>query len=103
MTPAEIDAHFELMRVNLHSSLIVAATVTLIWAAIWEAKFLQALLLGGAILSITVIYLNGWPYFRVFFFQDALRFTIRVGVVCDALIAAALAGLGLRRLLRLVR
>ena len=101
MSPLE--AHVELMARNLQLSLMLAAVLTLGVAAFWRSAFVPALLLGIGALSALTIYLNGWPYFRIYFFSDASRVLARAWLPVAILLAAALIGLGLRALWRLLR
>lgn len=101
MSPA--DAHFELMARNLQLSLMIAAVLTLAVATFRKSAFAPSLLLGIGAMSALTIYLNGWSYFRIFFFSDASRFLMRAWLPAAVLLAAALIGVGLRAAWRLLR
>jgi hypothetical protein len=101
VSPGQIEAHFELMAQNLQLSLMVAAGLTFGLATFWRSAFLRSLLVGVLALSALTIYLNGWPYFQVFF-GDAARFPARVALPAAVLLAAGLIGTGLQALWRRV-
>ena len=96
MTQAEAGAHFEMMASNLQFGLLLAAALTLAAAALPKVGFSRALLIGVAALALVTIYLNGWPYFRIFFFSHALRNPMSLGVPVAALVGAGALGTGLR-------
>lgn len=96
MTPAEINAHFDLLRDNLQMSLLIGAALALASAALLNSGFTRSFLIGIAAFAAITIYLNGWPYFQVFFFSSLAALPARAALPLAVLAAGTAAGCALR-------